>query len=214
MSKRLMAVIVFLVPLLMLPAFFLLEAGTASNELAAVERLEPQSAAQLSALPAGQGILIEGRLDLLNTRSLDSLLIYRAEDRYLDADLSGQWYASQVASPFAVALSDGVVRVINRDYILKNPLHMIELSPLRRYSGLALGDRVTIIGAVTRDASGPAVQAEVVAGGTRADYLALQQKSAAAPAAIAALLTLLTVLLGLGLWLARKQTQHYTPAEL
>jgi hypothetical protein len=213
MPKRLMVVIVFLVPLLALPAFFLLEAGAASHELAAVERLEPQSVAQLSALPAGQDILIEGRLDLLHTRSLDPLLIYLAEDRYLDADLSGRWYESQVASPFSVALSDGVVRVINRDYILKNPLHLIDLSPVKRYSGLALGDRVTIIGAVTRDASGPAVQAKVVAGGTRAEYLAAQHSSAAAPAAMAAFLALLAVLLGLGLWLMRKQAQRYTPAE-
>ncbi len=213
MSKRLMVVIVFLVPLLALPAFFLLEAGTASNELAAVERLAPQSAAQLGALPVGQDILIEGRLDLLNARSLDPLLIYLAEDRYLDADLSGRWYESQVVSPFDVALSDGVVRVINRDYVLKNPLHLIALSPVRRHSGLALGDRVTIIGTVTRDASGPAVQAKVVAGGTRAEYLAAQQRSAAAPAAIAAFLALLAMLLGLGLWLARKQAQQYTLAE-
>ena len=113
MSKRLMVVGAFLLPLLPLLAFFLLEAHLASNELAAIERLAPQSAAQLSAFPAGHEILIEGRPDLQNTKSLDSLPIDSAEDRYLDADLSRQWYASQVASPFAVALPDGVVRVVN-----------------------------------------------------------------------------------------------------
>jgi len=103
----------FRLPSLPLLAFFLLEAHLASNELAAIERLAPQSAAQLSAFPAGHEILIEGRPDLQNTKSLDSLPIYSVEDRYLDADLSGQWHASQVASPFAVALPDGVVRVVN-----------------------------------------------------------------------------------------------------
>jgi hypothetical protein len=114
MSKRLMVVSAFLLPLLPLLAFFLLEAHLASNELAAIERLAPQSAAQLGALPDGSEVLIEGWLDPQNTRSLDSLPIYIAESRYLDADLSEQWYASQVASPFAVALPDGVVRVVNR----------------------------------------------------------------------------------------------------
>jgi len=214
MSKRLMVVSAFLLPLLPLLAFFLLEAHLASNELAAIERLEPQSAAQLSALPDGSEVLIEGWLDPQHTRSLDSLPIYIAESRYLDVDLSEQWYPSQVTAPFVVALPDGGVRVINRNYVLKNPLHAIELYPLQRYTGLALGDRVTIIGAVTRDGSGTAVQAKVVAGGTRADYLALQQRSAATPAAIAALLALLIALLGLGLWLVRRQMQRYTPAAI
>jgi len=207
MSKRLMVVSAFLLPLLPLLAFFLLEAGLASNELAAVERLAPQSAAQLSALPDGSEVLIEGWLDPQNTRSLDSLPIYITESRYLDVDLSEQWHASQVTAPFAVALPDGGVRVINRNYVLMNPLHTIEPYPLQRYRGLALGDRVTIIGAVTHDISGAAVQAKIVAGGTRADYLAFQRRNAAAPAEIAALFALFVGLLGLGLWLARKQTQ-------
>ena len=214
MSKRLMVVSAFLLPLLPLLAFFLLEAGLASNELAAVERLAPQSAAQLSALPDGSEVLIEGWLDPQNTRSLDSLPIYITESRYLDVDLSEQWHASQVTAPFAVALPDGGVRVINRDYVLKNPLHTIEPYPLQRYRGLALGDRVTIIGAVTHDISGAAVQAKTVAGGTRADYMALQQSSASAPIKSAAFLALLAILPGLGLWLMRKRTQRYTPAAI
>ncbi len=214
MSKRLMVAGAFLLPLLPLLAFFLLEAGLASNKLAAVEQLAPQSAAQLSALPDGSEVLIEGWLDPQNTRSLDSLPIYIAESRYLDVDLSEQWHASQVTAPFVVALPDGGVRVINRDYVLKNPLHTIEPYPLQRYTGLALGDRVTIIGVVTHDSSGAAVQAKIVAGGTRADYLAVQQKSVSAPAAIASLLALLIGLLGLGLWLMRKQAQRYTQAEV
>ncbi len=209
MSKRLMVVSAFLLPLLPLLAFSLLEAGQASSKLAALERLTPQSAAQLSALADGSEILIEGWLDPQSTRSLDSLPIYIAESRYLDVDLSEQWYASQVTAPFVVALPDGGVRVINRDYVLKNPLHTIEFYPLQRHTGLALGDRVTIVGAVTHDTRGVAVQARIVAGGTRADYLAVQQRNAAAPAAIPALLALLIGLLGLGLWLARKQTQRY-----
>jgi hypothetical protein len=214
MSKRLMVVSAFLLPLLPLLAFFLLEAHRASNELAAIERLAPQSAAQLSALPAGQAILIEGRLDLQNTRSLDSLLIYIVEDRYLDADLSGQWMASQVVSPFAVALPDGVVRVVNRNYVLKNPLHAIEPYSLKRYTGLVLGDRVTVIGVVTHDVGGAAVQAKIVAGGTRADYLAELRGSVAAPAEVVALCALLLIALGLGLWLVRRQLQRYTPAAI
>jgi hypothetical protein len=103
----------FLWPLLPLLAFFLLEAHLASNELAATERLAPQSAAQSSVFPAGHEILIEGRLDLQSTKGLDSLPVYVVEDRYLDADLSRQWYASQVALPFAVALPGGVARVVN-----------------------------------------------------------------------------------------------------
>ena len=90
MSKRLMIVIAFLLPLLMLPALFLLEAVQASNELAAIERLQSQNAAQLSTLPDGSKVLIEGRLDVQNTKDLGPLVIYIAENRYLDVDLSEQ----------------------------------------------------------------------------------------------------------------------------
>jgi len=172
MSKRVMIAIAFLVPLLPLLAYFLLETGAASNAIAAVERLEPQTAAQLSALPDGQLVLIEGQLDLPSTQNLASLPIYIVEDRYLDADLSGQWMTHQVATPFVATLPDGSVRVINQDYTLENPLHTIEPQPLQRRTGLAFGDRVTVIGTITHDVSGVAVQARVVAGGTRADYVA------------------------------------------
>jgi hypothetical protein len=208
MSKRLTVVSAFLLPMLPLLAFFLLEAHLESNDLAAVERLAPQSAAQLGALPDGREVLIEGWLDPQNTKSLDSLPISIAESRYLDADLSEQWYLSQVTAPFVVALPDGGVRVINRDYVLKNPLHTIEPYPRQRYRGLALGDRVTIIGTITHDSHGAAVQANTVAGGTRADYLALQQSSASGPIEIAAFLALLAILPCLGLWLMRKRTQR------
>jgi len=214
MSKRLMSVIVFLVPALPLLAFFLLEAGGASDELASVERLTPQNAAQLSTLPEGQPILIEGWLDLQNTRSLEALPIHIVEQRYLDVDLSEQWMSSQVTAPFVVAVSNGSVRVINQDYVLQNPLHTIEPTSLQRQSGLALGDRVMVIGTVTHDARGAAVQAKIVAGGTRADYVAVQKTNVAAPAKIAAFLALLAILSGLGLWLVRKQTQRYAQAAV
>jgi hypothetical protein len=73
MSKRLLIVIAFLLPLLPLLAFFLLEAGRASNEIAAVKPFEPQSAAQLSVLPEGSEVLVEGRLDAQKTKNLDVL---------------------------------------------------------------------------------------------------------------------------------------------
>lgn len=212
MLKRLLIVIAFLLPLAPLLAFSLLETGAASNQLAALEQLEPQSAAQLDALPDGSEVLIEGRIDPQNTRSLGSLMVYIAEDyyedRYLEADMTGRWYASLVTPPFVIALPDSMVRVINQDYVLKNPLHTIERNSRLRLSGLAPGDRVTVMGIVTHDVSGAAVQAKIVAGGAPADYLALQQRSAVAPLALAAFFTLILVVLGLGLWLARAQTQR------
>jgi hypothetical protein len=212
MSKRLLVVIAFLAPALPLLAFFLLEAGGASDELASVERLTPQNVAQLSTLPEGQPVLIEGWLDLQNTRSLEVLPIHIVEERYLDVDLSEQWSARQVTAPFVVAVSDGSVRVINQDYVLQNPLHTIEPTSLQRQAGLALGDRVTVIGTVTHDARGAAVQAKIVAGGTRVDYVTTQKLNAATPAKLAVFLALLAILAGLGLWLVRKQTQRYTQA--
>jgi hypothetical protein len=128
------------------------------------------------------------------------------EDRYLEADMTGRWYASLVTPPFVIALPDGMVRVVNQDYVLKNPLHTIERNSLLRLSGLAPGDRVTVMGIVTHDVSGAAVQAKIVAGGAHADYLAVQQRSASAPLALPAFFTLILVLLGFGLWLARLQT--------
>ncbi len=214
MSKRFLIVIAFLLPLLPLLVFFLVEARQASDEIAAVERLQPQTAAQVSALPAGSEVLIEGRLDAQNTRKLDTLIMYIAENRYLDVDLSEQWAASQVAAPFVVALPDGFVRVINQDYQLKNPLHTIDRPPLQRYSGLALGDRVTVIGRVTRDVRGAALQARVVSGGTRVEYLAAQRRGMSSPESIVVICLLLFLLFGAGLWLARKQTQRSAPAAL
>ncbi len=214
MSKRLMMAIAFLLPLLPLLAYFLLESETASKEITAVERLEPQTAAQLSALPDGQLILIEGQLGAPSRSNLGLLSIYIVEDRYLDADLSGQWMAHQAATPFVAMLPDGGVRVINQDYILKNPLHTLEPQPLQRLTGLALGDRVTIIGVVTHDVGGAAVQARIVAGGTRADYLTAQRTHAARPGEMTVIFALLLSLLGGGLWLIRKQTQRYAHAVI
>ena len=54
----------------------------------------------------------------------------------------------------------------------------------------------------------------MVAGGTRADYVAGQQRSAAAPAALAGLLALLISLLGLGLWQVGKQAQRYSQVDV
>lgn len=219
MAKRLMIVIAFLLPSLPLLAFFWLEANGAAAELANLERLTPQNAAQLNALPEGQEVLIEGWLDLRNTRSLEALPIRIVGPRYLDADLvdlSEQGMYSQVTAPFVVAVPDGSIRVINQDYVLQNPLHTIELTSRRQQSGLALGDRVIVIGIVTHDAHGAAVQAKVVAGGTRADYVAVQQRNAAVPGKIVAVpvLLLLVILSGLGLWLMRKRTQRYAPAAI
>ena len=214
MSKRLLVVIAFLLPLLPLLAYFLLEARQASNEIAAVERLEPQTATRVSALPDGGEVLIEGRLDAQNTKKLDPLVIYIAENRYLDVDLSEQWAASQVVAPLVVALPDGFVRVINQDYDLKYPLHTIDRPPLQRYSGLTLGDRVTVIGIVTHDVYGTALHARVVSGGTRVEYVAAQRRAATAPESIAEIYILLFLMFGAGLWLARKQTQRSAQAAL
>jgi hypothetical protein len=214
MSKRLLVVSAFLLPLLPLLAYFLLEARQASNEVAAVERMEPQTAMRVSALPDGSEVLIEGRLDAQNTKKLDPLVLYIAEHRYLDVDLSEQWAPSQVVAPLVVALPDGFVRVINQDYDLKNPLHTIDRPPLQRYSGLALGDRVTVIGIVTHDVYGAALQARVVSGGTRVEYVAAQRRSATAPESTIALWVLVFLLFGAGLWLARKQTQRNAQVAL
>ena len=86
--------------------------------------------------------------------------------------------------------------------------------PLQRYSGLALGDPVTIIGIVTHDVHGAALQARVVSGSTRVEYVAAQRRSATAPESTIALYALIFLLFGAGLWLARTQTQRNAQVAL
>ena len=204
MLKRLMIVIAFLLPLVPLLVLPLLSPSLA--ELTVTGHLTPLTLAQLQSAPDGSDVVIEGRIAPENATPLDHLAIYVRED-HLAADLAGYSEERQTL-PIVIALPNGQVRVVNGDYDFQNPMTAIKVpgqqGDLRLYSGLAIDERVTVVGSVQRDAQGVALRARVVTGGTWAEY----RLRAAAPIGLAALLLSVIVGLGLILWQARVQTQR------
>ncbi len=210
MLKRLMIVIAFLLPLL--PLLVLPLVGLSMAELVATEHLTPLTLAQLQSLPDGSDAVIEGRIDPQNATPLDNLAVYVREDR-LAADLDNPPEEGRtlppIVTPIVIALPNGQVRVVNNDYHLKNLMTTIKV-PVQRdyshvYSGLAIDERVTVVGTVQRDAQGVALRARVMAGGTWTDY----RWSVAAPISWAVVLLGIIALFGLVLWSARKQVQRH-----
>jgi hypothetical protein len=176
MFRRLSIIVAFTLPLLPLTLVLARSGSSLSDEATRVQRLPVVSAAQLNEMPIGQEVLIEGQIDPQTPAKYRTFVAYTLADCYIDNDL--YVYCSsgaQVGSWLLITLSDGMVRVVNDDYAIKNPTDVwYEHAQAMRYSGLQRGDRVMVVGTLTNHDHEIALRADLVAGGTRADYLAAQ----------------------------------------
>jgi hypothetical protein len=165
------------------------------RERARVERLQPLSAAELAGSPPGREVLIEGRISRSNQARFREFVAYRQDvyngRRCEDNNRTCLEFERLVAPPLLLEVPDGRVQLANEGYALRRPtVHWHDYDytprrdpttgePSRSYRGLAVGDVVVVVGTVAATGGGPAIAAEWVAGGTRAEYLASVREPAA-----------------------------------
>jgi len=176
MLKRFSIIVAFLLPLLPIALLLAFSGSASSNEATRVERLQPVSATQLNEIPIGQEVLIEGEIDQQTITKYRTFVAYTQADCYVDNDLS-VYCGSGVpfGSPLLIGLADGHAHVVNDNYAIRNPTGVwYERDKASRYSGFQRGDRVVVVGTLTNTIGGPTIRADLVVGGTRAEYLAAQ----------------------------------------
>lgn len=158
------------------------------REIARVERLPTVDAAELAQSPAGREVLLEARIGRDNPAPFRQFVAYEQEayngrrcegnnDSCLD-------FERAVTPPLLLELPDGQIQLVGGGYAIKRPtVHWRDYDyspgrdpatgePSRRYAGFEAGNAVVVVGAVVMGPEGPAIAAEWVAGGTRAEYLA------------------------------------------
>ncbi len=206
MKRASLSMAVLLPSLLLAIVALIFNTQSVNQKTLGVARLQPLKAAQLAALPEGGEVLLEGTIDRSSTTQFGSLVAYRRDEHLLDTDLSDLWLPNgRAASAFALDLPDGQVRIDNTNYEVANPPTQIEWG-LMRYQGVALGDRVTVIGTVTHAAAGTKLIAQVVSGGTRLDLIAAQSQASLLTIVLGMIcLTLLAAIIGLVVTLRRQK---------
>ena len=207
-----------LTPIVAMLAVIAVTNASATNEAQRAARLQPLGASQLQSLPAGKEALIEGRISARTPTHFRTFVAYLREQHVLDADLSDRWVpAGRYAPPLWIDLPNGQAQVTNNSYQLANPpATWLEpgtpTSNPMRYSGFEVGSRVVVIGIAVRGDGGTAIQAHVVSGGTRADYLAAQGGAAALPT-LAGILAIALAAFGLILAYFTLRQTRTTPVE-
>ncbi len=218
MSKRLSIIVAILLPVLLLVLVVAMNTSGVSSEVALVERLQPSNIAQLKALPIGSEVLIEGVIDPQTIAKYRTFVAYTKASSYVDNDLSIYWGTGEsIGSPLLIKLPDGFVRVVNDNYSIRNPGGVWQesgsggASPVR-YTGLRHGDQVMLVGMLTDNANEIAARAYMVAGGTRAEFMA-SQPFIAAPSMVLAIVALgVIIVLGVSVIIIR---QHpHPPAQV
>ena len=217
MRKLLLIGIALLLPFVPLALLLLNNTSPARDAAGRAEQLQPVSAAELKQLPNGQVILIEGRISASTPALFRSFVAYVRENHQTDNDLmSDIWLgAEKKTPPLVIDLADGQqVHIINQNYALYN-LPGVWRQPGNsgqnpaRYRGLEVGDQATVIGVLINHGVHPEIVAGIVAGGTRADYIASDNR----PWAILFPLLLtsrlgLALLVGLAVALQRRDRRH------
>ncbi len=164
-------------------------AGEARSAAARAEALLPLTASQLDDQPPGQTVLVEGQLSPRNpARFRDFVAYVREEFRGTDSNGDEQWFEDERVTPPLLVEAAGLIRISNDTYVLDAPHARWQEEGLewssrtqegtRRYRGLVASRPVLALGTVTRGAEGNELQAELVYGGTRAEYIAAQRSAA------------------------------------
>jgi hypothetical protein len=222
MRKRFVVlVVVVLAPLVPILVLVRQSSSGLSSITDRAARLQPVTGDQLRELSDGQEVLVEGTIDPRTPARIQAFAAYERALHMTDNDLTTDiWLVEErVAPPLWIALADGqVVRVLNSGYQLRHPASTwiqpgnSGRSPTR-YSGLQIGDRVTAIGVLTSSAEGPALNASIVAGGTRAEWLA--DEGGLSPIILNGLLVAVTGLIVIALaawWWTRHKSPSPVPA--
>ena len=129
------------------------------------------SATMLANAVPGSDIIIEGQVTEGFQPQFRSFVAYVREDFQFNR---GWTVGATSTPPFAVALTDGQIRVTNANYVLlkrtlpvvwRSDFHLF--SPTHSYRGLIQGSHVAVVGRVIEDAEGKAIRADYVSGDSR-----------------------------------------------
>lgn len=216
MLKRLIVlVVVIALPLIPVIALIRHSSSSISSIIEHATELQPATSAQLRELSRGTAVLIEGTLAAQTPAQYPSLVAYEQQYSLVDNDLGRYWRTSDFTTPpLWITLADGQsVRVLNSTYQLRH-ITVIENGPAdsygrpTRYIGLRVGDRVTVMGRVASSADSLALNAEVVAGGSRAEWLADEHGVSAGTLDGLLIAGLAVSVVGLGAWWLAQHRPH------
>ena len=146
---------------------------------------------------AGAEVALEGKISERNPFEIRPFVAYlsqryegeRCRDDPNDDDnirsCEAVWtQAERATPPLWLDLPEGRIRLTNTDYQVHYPpfsqqstTELIE-DETKAYQGFRIGDPVFAIGQVVSEAEGPALKAQVVAGGTHQSYLARSRSEA------------------------------------
>jgi len=140
----------------------------AYQDFAIAQRVGAQTlsaAADVEHVPVGQPVAVTGRIDA-QTAVVDDrrgLTMY-VDSKRVPRDTVVE--ASRVAPPFALAVTDGAVPIVNEGYALRNPSVEAPAPERTTRRGLRRGDAVVVVGSVVDGG----VAADTVVGGSPAAY--------------------------------------------
>jgi hypothetical protein len=153
-----------------------------------VARLTPATLAGLVASQPGQEALVEGQVSRENPLRSTSygFVAYLRKEREIENDegtpAPGSWSVRErVTPPLLLDVSGSLVQIENDDYELVDAETIEEEPGLDRYSdtryeGLKIGTPVVAVGVVVTSREVPRIDAEFIARGTQASYVARRRK--------------------------------------
>jgi hypothetical protein len=159
------------------------------------QRLTALAPSALDRLVPGAELLVEGALSPRNSVQFRSYLAYiRAEFRGTDEDGDSEWVVDERVTPRLLVEVDGqsgaLLQIGNSDYLIERPHETWQASEglsyngltgegTKYYQGLLADRRVMVIGLMQAGSEGPELRAELIYGGTRAEYIAAKRAAAA-----------------------------------
>lgn len=164
-------------------------AGEARANAARAERLDPASAAVVEGGATGTELLVEGVISPRNQVHFRDYVAYvREEFRGSDENGDEKWAEDERVTPRLLIEAGGFVQVGNEDYELLGPHEYWQEEGLnwsrrtqegtKRYRGLVADRPAMVIGTVAPGREGNELRAELVFGGTRAEYIAGERGAA------------------------------------
>ena len=146
-------------------------------DVARVQALAPLSYAAFEDGTPGRAALLEGRLSARNPASPEGFVIYTRSVAGLDRDGKRVWRElERVQPPLLLELPGGVARVVG-DYNLNGIMERVG-DDLTQIEGLRAGASVMAVGTLVQGQEGVELQADLVAAGTRAAFLASNRAAA------------------------------------
>jgi len=146
-------------------------------DVARVQALDPLSYAAFEDATPGRAALLEGRLSARNPASPEGFVIYTRSVAGLDRDGKRVWRElERVQPPLLLELPGGVARVVG-DYNLNGIMERVG-DDLTQIEGLRAGATVIAVGTLVQGQEGIELQADLIAAGTRAAFLASNRSAA------------------------------------